>query len=118
MSRVFIVEPPCVNVEKAKKYGKLIILLQDQPRVSAIDCDYYAGSAIEALEKQEYNPKEDFFCLVGAMSSVTVVVAAMITRWGSIRALIFNGSRGEYVLRTLGKWRYREKWTDVEQQLD
>lgn len=117
MARVFIIETPCVNVEKAKRYGELVILLPesvDQPRVSALNSDYYAGLVIEALEKHEFNPKEDYLCLVGAMGVVAVAIAAMAVRWKSIRCLIFNASRSEYVLRTLGKWRYPSKWQEQD----
>jgi len=112
MARVFIIEPPSVNVEKAERFGELIVLLTDQPRVSALNSDYYAGTVIEALEAEEFNPKEDYFCLVGSMSAIAVSIAAMITRWGHIKCLIFNGSRSDYVLRTLGKWRYQTKWKE------
>lgn len=117
MARVFIIEPPSVNVEKAKNYGELVVLITDQPRVSALDCDYYAGLVVEALEAHDYNPKEDYFCLVGSMSSIAVSIAAMTTRYKAIRCLIFNGSRSEYVLRTLGKWRYQKRWEE-EQEVD
>lgn len=110
MARVFIIEPPSVNVSQAEKFGDIIILIKDQPRVSALDSDYYAGLVIEALEQHDYKPKEDYFCLVGAMSSIAVSVAAMVTRWKHIRCLVFNGSRNDYVLRTLGKWKYQSKW--------
>lgn len=110
MARVFIIEPPSVNVEKANRFGDIKILIKDQPRVSALDSDFYAGLVVEALEEQNYNPKEDYFCLVGSMSSIAVAVAAMVVRWGKIRCLVFHGSRSDYVLRTLGSWRYQNKW--------
>ena len=115
MARVFIIEPPSVNVEKAERFGEIIILINDQPRVSALDSDYYAGLVIEALEGHDYSPKEDYLCLVGSMSSIAVSVAAMITRWKHIKCLVFNGSRSDYVLRTLGKWRYQDKWKNEEE---
>jgi hypothetical protein len=110
MARVFLLEPPTVNIEKAHRFGDIIILMADIPRVSALDSDTYAGTVIEKLEEEEYNPKEDFFCLVGAMSSISVSIAAMVTRWKSVKCLLFNAGRGEYVVRTLGRWSYQSKW--------
>lgn len=119
MARVFIIEPPSVNVEKAERYGKLIVLLNEPPRISALNSDYYAGVVIEKLEEYEFNPKEDYVCIVGSSSSLVVSIAALITRYSSIMCLLFNASRSDYVLRTLGKWRYQKRWKEsVEENLE
>jgi len=118
MARVFILEAPSVNVEKAGKFGKIVILLRGLSRVSALQSDFYAGEVIDSLEEKNFNPKEDFLCLVGSMSSIAISIAAMIKRWGNIKCLIYNGSRSEYVLRTLGRWRSDKKWASDDEDED
>ena len=116
MSRVFIIETPSVNVEKANRYGQIVILINQPPKISALNSDYFAGMVIEELENHEFNPKDDYFCLVGSMSSIAVTVASLVVRWGDIRCLLFNASRNDYCVRTLGKWRATGKWEDEEEK--
>ena len=112
MSRVFIIEPPSVNVAMAESFGKLIVLFKDGLKISPLDSDFYAGAIIEALEEVDYDPKVDLICVVGPLSSMWVVGAALCTRFGPFQSLIFNGSRGQYVRRTVGKWKYTKKWKE------
>jgi hypothetical protein len=105
-----------VNVEKAKEFGKLTILLkQTETRISPLSTNEYAGAAIQRLEEEKYSPKEDFIAIVGSLSAVTVVLTAMVQRFGDIRCLFFHASQNRYVLRTLGRWVYPNKWEDEDE---
>ena len=110
MARVFIIEPPTVNVDKAKRFGDIHILLKGEPRLSALDSDRFAGRVIEALEEFDFQPQDDYLGLVGPLSAVAISLAAMVTRWKGIRCLIYNGGRNDYVLRRVGRWAYQSKW--------
>jgi len=113
MARVFILEKPTVNVTKAKHFGQICILLgKEKTRISALNCDDYAGLVIEKLEEAEFDPDQDMIGIVGASSSLVVALTAIVTRWKSgIRCLMFNANLNRYVVRTLGRWAYStEKW--------
>jgi len=114
MSRVFIIETPTVNVAPAETWGEIHILFPEGVPVPPYETNQYTGYVIEELERQKFNPQVDRFALVGPVVSTAIVVGALISRYKAVKGLIYNVSRNEYALRTLGKWQYPGKWKKGE----
>ena len=116
MGRVFIVESPTVNVTPAESWGEISVLYPEGVPVSPLDTDIYNGYVIEALEKEEFNPKDDMIVLVGPLISMSIVTAALTARFKVVKGLLYNANKNEYVLRILGRWKYVTKWKKDEKE--
>lgn len=110
MSRVFVIEPPTVNIEPAEAWGEVIVLFPEGSGMNPLDANVYAGRVIEKLEEEEFSPKNDMLLIVGPLIALTVCAGAIVSRFKTIRGLLYNPVKNEYVLRTIGRWQYVEKF--------
>lgn len=112
MSRVFVIEPPQVNVESADEFGELVSLFRPNKLLSPMDAETLAGQIIEALEGQDYDTQEDYILIAGKLNVFAVALPAMAIRFGSFKALIYNKRTHTYHPKSLGRWLYSSKWED------
>ena len=118
MNRVFVIEPPTVDISPARAYGQIVILFPSGLQKSPLDTDYYAGKVIAALREHQFDKDKDVLCLVGSMTSMAVLTAAMVARYKAFKSLIFNAEQKHYVLRVLGRWREVRRWLTPKDAAD
>lgn len=98
--RVFILETPkaALDFTGAERYGEVEMIFGHRDRRSSVfDVQNFGSDVIAKLEELEFNSKVDSLCVVGSMVSVTLAVAAVLSRWSRINLLLYNAPHSDYV---------------------
>ena len=106
MARVFVVEAPTLDIRPASVWGEITVLFPSGvDELNPLDSEYYAGAVIAKLEEYGYDKVRDYICIVGSVTLIAVVLPALALRFKTFKALLYNVTKGEYVVRNLGRWR-------------
>lgn len=99
--RVFILEPTALDVKTAEQFGDIVYVYPPGARRPGIWTESFALDVIAQLEKHEYNPREDYFAVVGHLVQMALTIAALSARWSVFQVLLYNSSARAYTTRTL-----------------
>lgn len=106
MARVFFVEEPraAFDVSSASHFGRPVVVFprayRDKPPVFA--AREFGRELVARLRRLEYDPAVEYVCIQGSLCCVGVSVAAIVSAFGSIRALLYDRSTESYVERLIG----------------
>jgi hypothetical protein len=96
MPRVFL---PCrairFDLRPAAHFGDVTYLLETE-EVNPFDPGGSFARTREALDRNAFNPDQDYLCLAGPTVCVTLVFALALQRYQRIRVLLFDGKYGTY----------------------
>lgn len=104
--RVFFLEQlrRDLDFETARKFGGFeLILPPEEKRCSAFNVNKYSALILQKLIAHRFDPQVDCLCLAGSVVPLSVVIAAMLGKWPTIRVLFFSAAEEHYVLRKLGE---------------
>ncbi len=109
MSRVILIEgTDRVDVTQAAKFGDLVYLFRTRERRGTLfEVSDYVRTLKTMLRQINYNPAQDFICIVGRMIPVTLLGMAVMSlvhqeKYSSpIKLLLWNAVDDQYVVRVL-----------------
>lgn len=104
--KVFILESPkrvALKDEDLSPYGEAVLVFKDDEanRPSVFDPNKFSACTLGRLQELGYNPEDDFLVVLGSMIGVSLLIAAALNKYGSIRILLFSAITGAYVPRVL-----------------
>ena len=102
MSRVFVLEPTKLDVEKAKTYGTLVYVFNNGDRRASIWTEEFIEQVMTRLQSLCYDPDGDYVAIVGHLVPMAVVIARLTYDYDHFQALCFSSTEREYVVRVLG----------------
>jgi len=105
-AKAWVIEPTKVDVRQAEAYGSITYVFdKGETRVSIWDV-MFTDSVLDALDAKGFNPVRDYIVVTGNMVTLTLAITAMVSTYGSIRALLYSATERAYVLRLLGETTY------------
>ena len=107
-SRVFILERPrrALDISPAEVFGEIWELFNTQryeKRPSMFNTHEYGEEIIRRLTEAGYDPRRDCFCVVGSMVAMVVAIATLVSRYKTVRVLLYNSVSNEYIERLIGE---------------
>lgn len=106
MIKVFIIEHPRNNIDvsKAANFGEIVYLFgKEDRRCSAWDHKRFGRRVLGRLKELNYNPEEDFICVVGAMLVIINSIIAIAQSQETFKLLLFNSIEDDYVSKLFKK---------------
>jgi len=106
MNKVFIIEHPRNNIDVSKSlaFGKIVYLFnREDRRCSAWDHKRFGRTVLGRLKELDYNPEEDYICIVGAMLIITNSIIAIAQKYETFTILLFNSIEDAYIPKTFRK---------------
>jgi len=104
--KVFIIEHPRNNIDvsKAKDFGQIVYLFdKDDRRCSAWDHKKFGRTVLGRLKELDYNPEEDYICIVGAVLIIINSIIAIAQNHETFTVLLFNSIEGVYIPKLFKK---------------
>jgi len=106
MCRVFVVEHPKPNLDinSAEEFGELTFIFEpNDRRCSAFHHVSFGRAILDKLESLNYNPNEDYICIVGSILVVSIAMITIAQAYPSFKALLFNSIDSCYVEKQFTK---------------
>lgn len=106
MPRVFFIEEPraAFDVSSASQFGQPVVVFprayRDKPPVFA--AREFGRELVTRLRWLKFDSTTEYICIQGSLCCVGVSVAAIVSAYGSIRALLYDRSTESYVERLIG----------------
>ena len=98
MDKVYVVNHGSLNYENAKQYGTLVHVTEDKFPIFKITY------LTETLKDRLKDFKEDDYLLLSGPAWLNIVASSILmTKYDSIKFLIFDAKQQEYVVRHLNK---------------
>ena len=101
-SRVFLPEQirRHIDLSHAETFGELCPLLD---HIDPFNTSSTIDNLTTSLTDQKFNPSHDYLCLAGRTLSVALALLAVVSKYKSVRALMFDARRSEYSVRVIGE---------------
>lgn len=100
MARVYVVHPTDNNISAASQYGPVCYITHRYVYGDEIDAaNLMPIDFVQRLEKaaEEFNPEEDYFCLVGDHLQIVAFTAMLAARYDSFRVLRYDREAAGYL---------------------
>jgi len=105
MSRVMVLMPlggRSLDLTTAERYGEIEYIFQPgERRCSIFDVNKFVCTVIDILEEKKFDYKTDSVCIVGSMVPLVVASMGIARHYPSLRLLLFDSTKHEYVARTI-----------------
>lgn len=105
MGRVFVVEKPKahINISFCCQYGQIVYLFaKGDKRCSIFDVKEFGRAVLAKLEEHDFDPSEDYICIVGSLISSVLACVALSCVWDGYRVLLHNAVDGTYTVEEIG----------------
>lgn len=102
-SRVFLLEDPRddrIDVSLAEPFGEVVTLWP--ARRDSIWSETYYADSLARLRQYKFDPERDYFLVCGIFTAVTLMVGMLVSKYGSIRLLLYYPVKQVYLCRTVG----------------
>ena len=104
MSRVFILYPimnASIDTTRAQNFGDVAYIFdREDKRPSMFKHIEYGNAVLERLTALRFDPTVDYVCCVGSLVGMSVLLITLARTFSTLRVLLFDATKGEYVLRT------------------
>lgn len=102
-TRVFCIDPVKFDTTSAAMIGQVVQLYNGQThRPSIWQTSEFTAHVLKKLDDEDFDVDHDCLLIAGPMVTVAIVVAALASEFGALNLVLFDPSRGMYVLRKIG----------------
>lgn len=102
--RVFILEPCQLDTSRTARFGQQVYLFGRDEKRSSIWDNAFKAEIAAALDKYRYDPKVDYFVVVGHMVPVVIATSVLTARFGTVKVLFYSSTDRDYVPKTIGDY--------------
>lgn len=100
-TRVLIFETCRHDCGGLTAFGDVLCLFDRNIRRSSIWLPEFSSDVQERLAVVGFDPRTDYFAMVGSTVPVTLVLVTMLRLYRQVNVLFYNATNQEYVARTL-----------------
>lgn len=102
MARAFLLEEHRLDVSQAAQFGSITCLFGSKRSRNSIWDSEFKCQILEAMNSENYDPKIDYFIVVGSMVPIAIAIATLVAFYGPIQVLLFSAVERQYISRTIG----------------
>lgn len=110
-SRVFVIEECKVDISALSEHGEVNYVYAPNSGRSSMWSQHFRNETLRRLEDAGFDPKRDYVAVVGAVVITTIIVGALIDKYGKITALLYDAVKKTYRPTCLGSTKLNQEST-------
>lgn len=102
MTRVFCFEETHLDISGLRMFGEISYVFYNKENRRPLRDEKLEEQIVSQLGRFKFNPEQDYIAIVGQQLPIAIFISAVISAYGSVKALCFEAREGGYYERTLG----------------